>query len=88
MRLSAVGVTRAVAPDHTEAEAATADAKTRDVFTSGAWRPVAIHRREGITSAIDGPALVEEEYTTNFIGSGWTCEPGPAGTLIARRTGA
>ena len=88
VRVSAVGVTRAVAPDQTEAKVVPAEAKTRDVFTGGTWRPVAIHRREAIIGPIAGPALVEEEYTTNFIGSGWTCEPGRAGTLIARRTGA
>lgn len=88
MRLTAIGATRSVAPDHAAAAAAAGAPKTREVFADGAWRAVGIYRREGVVEPVAGPALIEEEYTTSFIGAGWSCQKGPAGTLIARRIDA
>ncbi|MBV8915122.1 MAG: hydantoinase B/oxoprolinase family protein, partial [Acetobacteraceae bacterium] len=58
---------------------------SRAVFLGGKWREVAVHRREAITEEIAGPALIEEPYTTVFIGAGWVCGPGSGGELVARR---
>ncbi|WMS42226.1 hydantoinase/oxoprolinase family protein [Acuticoccus sp. MNP-M23] len=86
VRLSAIGVLKAPPASADAAPATAGDTRSRSVFTGGAWRDVAIHRREHVAGAVEGPALIEEEYTTSFIGEGWSCEPGPAGTLIARKT--
>ncbi len=85
VRLSAIGVLKAPPPSADAAAATAGETRARSVFTGGAWRDVAIHRREQIAAPVKGPALIEEEYTTSYIAEGWTCEPGPAGTLIARR---
>ena len=86
VRLSAIGVTRSVAPEHAAPAVGEGIVKTRPVYTSGRWQELAIHRRDTLRDPVIGPALVEEEYTTSFIGTGWTCAPGKAGTLIAKRT--
>jgi N-methylhydantoinase A len=67
------------------AEAAT---RTRRVYVDGAWQEVAVYRRGALDGPIDGPALVEEDYTTAFIAAGWRCAPGPGGALIANRIAA
>ncbi len=88
VRLTAIGATRQVVPDHAASVPQAGAVRTREVFTGGIWRPIPVLRREGLSGAVAGPALVEEEYTTTFIGPDWSCEPGPAGTLVARKIGA
>lgn len=85
VRLSAIGATRSVAPEHAGKAVGEGAFRTRSVYAGGRWQELAIHRRVTLRDTITGPALVEEEYTTSFIGEGWTCAPGKAGTLIARR---
>jgi N-methylhydantoinase A/oxoprolinase/acetone carboxylase beta subunit len=60
----------------------------RRVFTGGAWREVAVWDREALTpdAVIDGPALLEEAFSTHWIAAGWTARLGAAGAVIAART--
>lgn len=58
---------------------------TRPMYLAGAWRDVDVHRRRELDDPIEGPALIEEEYTTVFVGDGWTCGPVTTGELVARR---
>lgn len=44
-----------------------------------------VHRRRDLVGPTDGPALIEEAYTTVFVGPGWRCAPGPGGDLVAER---
>jgi N-methylhydantoinase A len=57
----------------------------RSVFISGAWRDTAVYRAGAVTTEINGPAIIEEEYTTIFVADGWRCGPGDRGTLVATR---
>ncbi len=88
LRLTATGRLPAVTLTRPEPTAGDAVARSRRVFLEGAWRDVAVHRREALTGAVTGPALIEEAYTTAFIGAGWRCAPGPGGDLIAERVQA
>ena len=57
----------------------------RRVYIGQAWQEVDIYRRPFLTTAISGPALVEEDYTSVYIAPGWRCGPGVHGDLIARK---
>jgi N-methylhydantoinase A/oxoprolinase/acetone carboxylase beta subunit len=59
----------------------------RKVWMVGGWRTLAVWRRDGIApdARIDGPALIEEAYTTALIGDGWRCRRHPSGHLLAER---
>ena len=61
---------------------------TRPCWTEGAWLDVPVWDREALGPAdrVEGPALVEESFSTHWIGPGWTSTLGPAGAMIARRT--
>ena len=59
--------------------------EARRIFLGGRWQEAAVHQREQVAAPVEGPALIEEEYTTAFIAPGWRCAPGPDGTLIARK---
>ena len=58
---------------------------TRKVFVTGAWREIDLWRRDQIGSSarVQGPAIIEEDYTTIFVAPGWTLMRGPAGHLVA-----
>ncbi len=87
LRLSATGRLDAPSPGQT-GPAATAGGRAphrRPVFMGG-WRDVAVVRRDEIAGPVPGPLLIEEDYTTVLLTEGWTGEPGPHGTLIARRS--
>jgi N-methylhydantoinase A/oxoprolinase/acetone carboxylase beta subunit len=61
---------------------------TRRVHEAGAWREVPVWDRDALRGEdrIEGPAIVEEEFSTHWIARGWTAGLGPAGALIARKT--
>ena len=85
LRLSAIGRLPEVAVVRAPASAETPGPGRRPLFLGGGWQDVAVHRRAGLTGSIEGPALIEEAYTTVFIGSGWRCAPDAGGDLIAER---
>ena len=87
LRLTAIGTLPRIAATPSAA-AASAPPTDRRVFLHGAWRDIAVHRRQSLQAAITGPALIEEDYTTVFVGAFWRCAPGPGGDLIATRTQA
>ena len=59
----------------------------RRVYLDGYWRETPIYDRDAMSmeAPADGPAIVEEEYTTILVGDGWSIAPGRTGDLIARR---
>jgi len=72
---------------HAAAEPATAKiAHHRAAFLDGAWRDVPVHHRDALAATINGPALIEEPYTTVLLGKGWNATVESGGNLVARRT--
>jgi 5-oxoprolinase (ATP-hydrolysing) len=57
------------------------------VFTAGARREAALHRREdlGPGALIDGPAIIAEQNATTVIEPGWRAEVTPLGHLVLTR---
>ena len=53
-----------------------------------AWHEVTVFDRVGLMHEVEGPALVQEAYTTVWIAPGWRCGPGAQGDLVARRVAA
>jgi N-methylhydantoinase A len=88
LRLTAIGRLPRAQEGRTAAVKAERSPLRRRVFLNGIWREMDIRHRAELTGPIAGPALVEEEYTTVFVGEGWRCGPGPAGELVAQRVQA
>lgn len=85
LRLTATGLLPRAEARREPGAGADRSTAARDVWLSGTLRRVAVHQREQLRDAVEGPALIEEEYTTVFVAEGWRCAPGPEGALIARR---
>jgi N-methylhydantoinase A len=62
-------------------------ARRRKVWLGGRWREVPAWSRSAIApgAEIDGPALIEEDYTTVLIADGWRCRRHESGHLLAER---
>ena len=91
MRLSAVGrLPQGEAEPPAQAAQDAGGAQERQVWIDGAWRTLPVWQRLSLRPAqtISGPAVVEEEYTTVLIGSGWRATMDPSGHLLARKEGA
>ncbi len=57
----------------------------RRCFTAGAWAEVPVWRRDALRAPVTGPAIIEEAFSTHWIGPGWTLRPGAAGALVATK---
>ncbi len=88
LRATAIG--RLPKPEPSEPHPAPRPARkgTRRVFESGAWRDIPVWDREALTldDRIEGPAIIEEAFSTHWIARHWQAALGPAGAIIARRT--
>ena len=60
----------------------------RRIYGASGWAEVEVFDRSSLGGAINGPALIQEAYTTVYIAPGWRCAPGPQGDLIAARNPA
>ncbi len=60
----------------------------RRIYGASGWAEVEVFDRSTLGAAINGPALIQEAYTTVYIAPGWRCAPGPQGDLIAARSPA
>ena len=71
------------------AEAAVASAGSlRKVYLEEAWRDLPLFERGAIgREAVNGPLIVQEDYTVLLIGSGWSLSATAHGDLIAIRKG-
>jgi N-methylhydantoinase A len=87
LRLDAVGRLAKVPIDVAAAPANGTAASQRPVYLDGAWRDVPVWRRSAIGSdtSIIGPAVIEEDYTTLLLASGWTLRRANHGHLVADR---
>jgi N-methylhydantoinase A len=88
LRMAVTGLLPPVHAERAAGRGADREPEARETWLAGAWRRIPVHQRERITGPVDGPALIEEEYTTIFLAEGWRCAPGPAGALIARKEAA
>ncbi|MEM7429899.1 MAG: hydantoinase/oxoprolinase family protein [Pseudomonadota bacterium] len=62
---------------------------SRALYLGGEWLNVPVHRRSNLFRAgfaLEGPALVSEDYTMLYIAPGWTVTAASGGGLMARKT--
>ena len=90
LRLTGIG--RLARNMSSSAEATTSTTSTishRRVWLSERWHDVPVWRRDAIGPGltIDGPAIIEEEYTTSLVGIGWMAVLGASGAIVARKAG-
>ncbi|WP_431281945.1 hydantoinase/oxoprolinase family protein [Humitalea sp. 24SJ18S-53] len=87
LRATATG--RLQKPDERAADTVGGGAQkgTRRCWTQNAWADVPVWQREflGAADIIAGPAIIEEAFSTHWIGPGWTARPGAAGALVATK---
>jgi N-methylhydantoinase A/oxoprolinase/acetone carboxylase beta subunit len=60
-------------------------AGTRKVWLGDRWRDVAVWSRDELTfdATIEGPAVIEEAYTSVLLVDGWSCRRDNSGHLVA-----
>ena len=85
LRLAAAG--RLARPRLAEPEQPSAGsaAGCRLVYIDGGWHEIAVWRRShiGAAAVIEGPAIIEEDYTTIFLAPRWTLRRAVGGHLVA-----
>jgi N-methylhydantoinase A/oxoprolinase/acetone carboxylase beta subunit len=59
----------------------------RKVWLAGRWRDVAVWSRDELSlgATIEGPAVIEEAYTSVLLIDGWSCRRDKSGHLVAGR---
>ena len=62
-------------------------ASTRPVHVNGSWAEVPVHRQLSLSpgDVVEGPAIVEQEYTTLLIPGGWSLTMTGTGDMTARK---
>ncbi len=87
MRLAAVGLLGGMATASAPQPGETAPARERQVHLGGAWTKAPVHEqgRLGAGAVVDGPAIIEQAYTTLIIPKGWRLAVRPSGDLVATR---
>jgi N-methylhydantoinase A len=80
-----------IAEPAADAQAATAGG-TRSVYVEDGWQDVPTWSRAALIAAsaegaapVEGPAIIEEEYTAILVAPGWQVAPAANGDLIATR---
>ena len=88
LRLTAIGVLGEddLPPDDYAPSEAAVD-HTRPVHVNGAWTDTPVHRQLSLApgARIDGPAIIEQEYTTMLLPAGWSMTMTPSGDMTARK---
>jgi N-methylhydantoinase A len=88
LRLTAIGVLgEDDLPPDDYAPSETAVDHTRPVHVNGAWTDTPVHRQLSLApgARIDGPAIIEQEYTTMLLPAGWSMTMTPSGDMTARK---
>lgn len=57
------------------------------LYIDGKWLSVPVHKRSAMAvgAVLEGPLLIEEDFTTILVSSGWRVEMHPTGDLVAER---
>jgi N-methylhydantoinase A len=89
LRASAVGRLPKPVAKGAEARDSGKPVGKRRIWLSGGWRDVAVWSRADVVlgAAIEGPAVIEEAYTSVLLMEGWSCQRDKSGHLVARRQG-
>jgi N-methylhydantoinase A/oxoprolinase/acetone carboxylase beta subunit len=87
MRASAIGRLPKPAARTAEARDGGQPVGTRRIWLSGGWNDVAVWNRADVVpgAMIEGPAVIEEAYTSVLLAEGWSCRRDSSGHLVARR---
>ncbi|MET0674435.1 MAG: hydantoinase/oxoprolinase family protein [Bradyrhizobium sp.] len=87
LRASAIGRLPKPTARATEARDGGKPIGSRKIWLSGGWRDVAIWSRDDVVlgATIEGPAVIEEAYTSVLLVEGWSCQRDSSGHLVARR---
>ncbi|PZO04558.1 MAG: 5-oxoprolinase [Hyphomicrobiales bacterium] len=87
MRLAAIGLLGGMATASAPQADQASSARERQVHLGGAWTNAPVHeqRKLGAGAVIDGPAIIEQAYTTLIIPTGWRVTVRPSGDLVATR---
>ena len=90
LRLSALGRLAPIEADVATTVATGAKGHPRKIWLDDGWREVAVWRRDALNPGqrIAGPAIIEEDYTTVFVGEHWSATCGADGHIRAMREGA
>ncbi|CAN1524802.1 HyuA N-methylhydantoinase A/acetone carboxylase, beta subunit [Rhabdaerophilaceae bacterium] len=89
MRLVAsCGLGGVIAPAAMDVKAGTAPS-SRPVYLRGRWQDVLVHQQESLphSSRLEGPAVIEQDYTSLLLMEGWHLTVTENGDLVARRDG-
>jgi len=90
LRVSAIGrLPKPQGKTPASAETGHRPVRGRQVWMQGAWAEVAVWSRSqiGADTVLNGPAVIEEAYTTVLLAEGWTCRRDRSGHLLAERQG-
>lgn len=87
LRASAIGRLPKPVAKAAEARDAGKPVGQRKIWLSGGWRDVAVWNRNDVVAGvtIEGPAVIEEAYTSVLLAGGWTCRRDKSGHLVAGR---
>jgi N-methylhydantoinase A len=66
---------------------AAAGQRWRNVYLDGRMRSLPVYQRAqlGARDRLEGPAIIEEAYTSVLLAEGWSCRRDSSGHLVARR---
>jgi N-methylhydantoinase A len=89
LRLAATGALAKPMPAPPDAPAAASAPRWRPVHHRQGFLDTSVIDRAGLVPGltIDGPAVIEEAYTSTYLPPGWRLAAGAGGALIAERTG-
>lgn len=89
LRLAAAGRLARPLIEHSSASVPERSGGTRAVFVANGWRNIDVWKRSEIGDAtkVEGPAIVEEEYTTIYLAPFWSLRKGVDGHLVAVHEG-
>jgi len=89
LRLTAIGVLGdADLPSAKYEPSETATVTRRPVHVDGAWADTPVHRQLSLApgTSVQGPAIIEQEYTTLLVPAAWTLTMTATGDMTARKT--
>jgi N-methylhydantoinase A len=89
LRLAAIGRLDAIAGRDMSGGMAEPPSQPRAVFLRGAWRQVAVIRQQDMAAGavINGPAIIEQDYTSLLVPAGWRLTVSQAGDMVAEMSG-
>jgi N-methylhydantoinase A len=87
LRVSAIGRLPKPKAKPLDMQAKGSPPSKRRVWLGGCWREIAVWSRDqlSVSRTIEGPAVIEEAYTTVLLADGWTCRREKSGHLVAGR---